>query len=112
MGDKQQGRVSSKLNQNPLFVGSTDTVAVSTNGARDPITAALHVILGDRLPLDVVRVTAWDYQHEGGRPDPDYVEMAHYGRPPSEQHRGSGHLHVAEETGRKPHVRYAASFAG
>lgn len=49
---------------NVLSAGSTDTVAVSTNGVRDPITAALHILLGDRLPLDVVRVTAWDYQHE------------------------------------------------
>ncbi|GAQ89220.1 Ceramide kinase [Klebsormidium nitens] len=106
--------VGKKIRIGLIPAGSTDTVAVSTNGARDPITAALHILLGDRLPLDVVRVTAWDYQHEGGRPDPDHVEMANYGRAPSEQHRGrgSGHLHTEHEDPRRPHVRYAASFAG
>lgn len=32
---------------------------ISTTGSRDPITAALHILLGDSMPLDVVRITSW-----------------------------------------------------
>ncbi|BBN11743.1 ceramide kinase [Marchantia polymorpha subsp. ruderalis] len=39
--------------------GSTDTVAISTTGSRDPVTAALHVLLGDSMPLDIVKITGW-----------------------------------------------------
>ncbi|XP_024530898.1 ceramide kinase isoform X2 [Selaginella moellendorffii] len=39
--------------------GSTDTIVVSTTGTRDPVTAALHIILGDSMPLDIVRLTGW-----------------------------------------------------
>lgn len=34
----------------------------STTGARDPITSALHIILGDNMPLDIVRITGWKKQ--------------------------------------------------
>ncbi|KAG0587968.1 hypothetical protein KC19_2G205600 [Ceratodon purpureus] len=53
------------LNSNPnlrigiIPAGSTDTVVVSTTGTRDPLTSALHIILGDSMPLDIVRITAW-----------------------------------------------------
>lgn len=36
--------------------GSTDAVACTVNGSRLPVTAALHVVLGDRSPLDVLEV--------------------------------------------------------
>ncbi|KAF5838128.1 ATP-NAD kinase-like domain-containing protein [Dunaliella salina] len=36
--------------------GSTDAVACSLHGTRCPETAALHVALGDRLPLDVANI--------------------------------------------------------
>lgn len=50
---------------NPSFrigiipAGSTDTIVVSTTGARDPITSALQIILGKRLPLDIAQVVSW-----------------------------------------------------
>ncbi|BDA50250.1 Ceramide kinase [Coccomyxa sp. Obi] len=40
--------------------GSTDAVAYSLNGTRSAVTAALHVALGDRTPLDVMRVDTAD----------------------------------------------------
>lgn len=36
--------------------GSTDTVAYSISGTNDPVTAALHVIIGDSIGLDVMTV--------------------------------------------------------
>ncbi|GMJ05940.1 ACCELERATED CELL DEATH 5 [Hibiscus trionum] len=39
--------------------GSTDSTVICTTGARDPITSALHVILGKRLCLDVAQVVRW-----------------------------------------------------
>lgn len=36
--------------------GSTDTVAYSISGTNDPVTAALHVIVGDSIGLDVMTV--------------------------------------------------------
>ena len=36
--------------------GSTDTVCYSLHGCRDMPTAAIHIILGDRLPVDVTVV--------------------------------------------------------
>ncbi|XP_057296040.1 ceramide kinase-like [Hydractinia symbiolongicarpus] len=49
----------------PLIIGiipagSTDTVAYCTSGTNCPITAALHIILGDQLPLDVCSVSESD----------------------------------------------------
>ncbi|DBA70237.1 TPA: hypothetical protein ACH3X2_012144 [Trebouxia sp. C0005] len=43
--------------------GSTDAVAYSINGTRSQLTAALHIALGDRIPLDVLRVDTEDMQH-------------------------------------------------
>nr|PNR59416.1 hypothetical protein PHYPA_002207 [Physcomitrium patens] len=70
------------LNSNPnlriglIPAGSTDTVVISTTGARDSITSALHVILGDRMPLDLVRITGWKNHSEGslnGKPEVRYA---------------------------------------
>jgi len=36
--------------------GSTDTVSMSLHGNNDPVTAALHIVLGDRLGVDVVSI--------------------------------------------------------
>ncbi|KAK2183207.1 hypothetical protein NP493_320g02047 [Ridgeia piscesae] len=41
-------------------VGSTDAVACSTSGTEDPMTAALHIILGDSVALDVGTVHQGD----------------------------------------------------
>lgn len=50
---------------NPKFrlgiipAGSTDSIAISTTGSRDPATSALHIILGKSMPLDIVRLIGW-----------------------------------------------------
>ena len=36
--------------------GSTDTVSMCLHGSTDPVTAALHIVLGDRLDVDVVSI--------------------------------------------------------
>ena len=38
------------------LAGSTDTVSMSLHGSIDPVTAALHIVLGDRLDVDVVSI--------------------------------------------------------
>ena len=38
------------------FTGSTDTVAYSTCGINDPITSTLHIIVGDRIGIDIATV--------------------------------------------------------
>lgn len=40
--------------------GSTDVVACSANGTRSAAAAALHVVLGDRMPMDVMRLESLD----------------------------------------------------
>ena len=55
----------------------------STTGSRDPVTSALHIVVGDRMPLDIVRLTSW-----------------------------AGKGEEEEEVEETPTVRYAASFAG
>ncbi|VVB15620.1 unnamed protein product [Arabis nemorensis] len=39
--------------------GSTDAIVICTTGARDPITSALHIILGRKLFLDAMQVVRW-----------------------------------------------------
>eukprot|EP00250_Pteridium_aquilinum_P017368 c23596_g1_i1 orf=261-2384(+) len=39
--------------------GSTDSIAVSTTGSRNAATSALHIILGENMALDVVRLVSW-----------------------------------------------------
>ncbi|KAL5569854.1 hypothetical protein UlMin_026429 [Ulmus minor] len=39
--------------------GSTDAVVMCTTGARDPITSALHIVLGRRVCLDLAQVVRW-----------------------------------------------------
>ena len=36
--------------------GSTDTVSMCLHGSTDPVTAALHIVLGDRIDVDVVSI--------------------------------------------------------
>lgn len=43
----------------------------STTGTRDPITSALHIILGDNMPLDIVRVTSWRSSPKDSDDKPD-----------------------------------------
>ncbi|KAF7824865.1 ceramide kinase isoform X1 [Senna tora] len=39
--------------------GSTDAIVMCTTGYRDPITSALHIVLGKRVHLDVAQVIRW-----------------------------------------------------
>ncbi|KAK1305409.1 Sphingosine kinase 1 [Acorus calamus] len=39
--------------------GSTDSIVMSTTGSRDPITSALHIILGKRKHMDIAQVVRW-----------------------------------------------------
>ncbi|KAJ4955621.1 hypothetical protein NE237_012404 [Protea cynaroides] len=39
--------------------GSTDAIVICTTGARDPITSALHIVLGKRVRLDIAQVVRW-----------------------------------------------------
>ncbi|XP_062163725.1 ceramide kinase isoform X2 [Alnus glutinosa] len=39
--------------------GSTDAIVMCTTGTRDPMTSALHIVLGKRVCLDVAQVVRW-----------------------------------------------------
>lgn len=39
--------------------GSTDAIVMCTTGTRDPITSALHIVLGKSVCLDVAQVVRW-----------------------------------------------------
>lgn len=39
--------------------GSTDAIVICTTGVRDPITSALHIVLGKRICLDIAQVVKW-----------------------------------------------------
>ncbi|XP_029464324.1 ceramide kinase-like isoform X2 [Rhinatrema bivittatum] len=52
--------VSSSLRIGIIPAGSTDCICFATVGTNDPITSALHIIVGDTQPLDVCAV-----HHEG-----------------------------------------------
>ncbi|GAB2294103.1 hypothetical protein Dimus_028322 [Dionaea muscipula] len=39
--------------------GSTDAIVISTTGVRDPITSALHIVLGKKVSLDIAQVVKW-----------------------------------------------------
>mmetsp|Transcript_10320 Transcript_10320/g.18669 ORF Transcript_10320/g.18669 Transcript_10320/m.18669 type:complete len:625 (-) Transcript_10320:330-2204(-) len=51
-----RGAAAAKLRLGHIPAGSTDALAYSINGTRNPASAALHIALGDRSPLDVLRV--------------------------------------------------------
>ncbi|XP_043716084.1 ceramide kinase isoform X2 [Telopea speciosissima] len=39
--------------------GSTDAIVICTTGTRDPITSALHIVLGKRIRFDIAQVVRW-----------------------------------------------------
>lgn len=53
--------------------GSTDAIAMCLHGTTDPVTAALHIILGDRLQADSVSI------HSQGRLQRISMTMVSYG---------------------------------
>ena len=44
------------MDETNRLIGSSDAIALTHHGTRCPITATLHIILGDRLDVDVMRV--------------------------------------------------------
>ncbi|XP_031550608.1 ceramide kinase-like [Actinia tenebrosa] len=48
--------VQPSLTVGVIPAGSTDAIAYCTNGINDPVTSALHIIIGDVHPLDVCSV--------------------------------------------------------
>ena len=46
------------------LIGSSDAIALTHHGTRCPITATLHIILGDRLNVDVMKVMEIDHDKE------------------------------------------------
>eukprot|EP00891_Asterochloris_glomerata_P006863 jgi/Astpho2/6863/Aster-06535 len=54
------GDLAARMRLGHIPAGSTDAVAYSLNGTRSELTAALHVALGDRMPLDVMRIDTKD----------------------------------------------------
>ncbi|XP_062979104.1 ceramide kinase-like [Elgaria multicarinata webbii] len=48
--------LSPRLRIGIIPAGSTDCVCFATVGTNDPITSALHIIIGDRQPLDVCSI--------------------------------------------------------
>lgn len=53
--------------------GSTDAVSCSMHGTRDEMTAALHIVVGDRAAVDVLRIDTSDGRHRYA------ITMAAYG---------------------------------
>ncbi|KAL8552504.1 hypothetical protein ACS0TY_001260 [Phlomoides rotata] len=43
--------------------GSTDAIVICTTGVRDPVTSALHIILGKRVHLDIAQLVRWRKTH-------------------------------------------------
>ncbi|GFY84396.1 N-terminal nucleophile aminohydrolases (Ntn hydrolases) superfamily protein [Actinidia rufa] len=62
-GDTDQGPEFSLPNKWFRFgiipAGSTDAIVICTTGTRDPITSALHIVLGKRVCLDIAQVVRW-----------------------------------------------------
>ncbi|KAM7272807.1 hypothetical protein ACFE04_027471 [Oxalis oulophora] len=50
---------SEKFRFGIIPAGSTDAIVMCTTGAREPITSALHIVLGKRLHLDIAQVVRW-----------------------------------------------------
>lgn len=65
MFEEFAGQSSGFLFPNPDFrigiipAGSTDSIAISTTGSRNAATCALHIIFGEKMPLDIVRLVSW-----------------------------------------------------
>ncbi len=60
-GDAAAAALRTRIGHIPA--GSTDAVAYTLHGTRSVQTAALHIAVGDRMALDVMRVDSADGQH-------------------------------------------------
>lgn len=66
-------RVARKIRVGHIPAGSTDAVACTLNGTRSAFTAAMHIVLGDAVPLDVLRIDSVEGNKEFA------ISMASYG---------------------------------
>jgi len=67
------GFVSPRVRVGFIPGGSTDAIAMCLHGTTDPVTSALHIILGDRLQVDSVSI------HSGGKLERISMTMVSYG---------------------------------
>ncbi|KAI3508162.1 hypothetical protein L1887_23166 [Cichorium endivia] len=58
-GDSETSFPNERFRFGLIPCGSGDTVVICTTGARDPVTSALQIILGERLRLDIARIVIW-----------------------------------------------------
>lgn len=56
------------------LVNNSSQPLLSTTGARDPITSALHIVLGKRVSLDIAQVVRW--RMTSASKDEPYVRYA------------------------------------
>ncbi|KAK7896168.1 hypothetical protein WMY93_021493 [Mugilogobius chulae] len=56
MDDSEKDLVPTALRIGIIPAGSTDCICFSTVGTNDPVTSALHIIVGDSQPMDVCSV--------------------------------------------------------
>lgn len=56
----KKAALSSSLRVGHIPAGSTDAVACTLNGTRNAFSAAMRIALGDKVPLDVLRIDAAD----------------------------------------------------
>ena len=66
-----------------LLIGSSDAIALAHHGTRCPVTAALHIIQGDRRNVDVMKINSL-VNEKGGKiscasSDAFSLAMASYG---------------------------------
>ena len=63
--DELHNRFAKRIRLGHIPAGSTDALAFTVHGTRSVLAATLHIALGDRLPLDVMRVDAIGEGKEG-----------------------------------------------
>ncbi|WCJ36440.1 Ceramide kinase [Euphorbia peplus] len=57
--DLEFPRLRERLRFGIIPAGSTDAIVMCTTGTRDPVTSALHIVLGKRVCLDLAQVVRW-----------------------------------------------------
>ncbi|XP_065871698.1 ceramide kinase isoform X2 [Euphorbia lathyris] len=57
--DLEFPRLREQLRFGIIPAGSTDAIVMCTTGTRDPVTSALHIVLGKRIYLDIAQVVRW-----------------------------------------------------
>eukprot|EP01025_Chloroclados_australasicus_P026558 TRINITY_DN2639_c0_g1_i1.p1 TRINITY_DN2639_c0_g1~~TRINITY_DN2639_c0_g1_i1.p1 ORF type:complete len:804 (+),score=56.36 TRINITY_DN2639_c0_g1_i1:361-2772(+) len=54
--DSNRFIMEKRIRVGQIPAGSTDCLAYSVNGTRSVVASTLHIVLGDRMPLDVMRI--------------------------------------------------------